>query len=1077
MSGIIYGLYEQIINGIIMENLKKIDRELVLENTQPLDPAESSKILAEYFAGILREIFAYIEVGDATVRNRVDLCNSILLHIRGCIQQGSFGFKKDETTLKRVESFLIEQDAQLLFSLVDKKANRLVAFMDADRAVRPETSISENSLFTGAPHEPSMVSELRKEILSSHRIDFLVSFIRWSGLRLIIDELARFTANGGKLRVLTTSYLGATDFKAVEQLGKLANTEIHISYDTERTRLHAKTYVFWRDTGFSTVYIGSSNISESAMTSGLEWNIKLSQYDSGDILEKIRATFEGYWNSPEFTTFIPQLDSERLRKALKSERRSGQDEQDIVAFNFDIKPYYYQQEILDKLHAAREVHHSCKNLIVAATGTGKTVIAAFDYRDFCRVYPNQPNRLLFVAHRKEILSQSLACFRGILKDLNFGSMLVGGVKPDSLDHLFISIQSFNSQELIGVTTPEFYDYIVIDEFHHAAASSYQELLDYYKPKVLLGLTATPERADGRSVLTYFEGRIAAEIRLWEAIERKLLSPFHYFGVTDDVDLSQVRWVGGKYDEGQIEKLYVFERAVAVRRAGNIIKALDRYGLDRSDIIGIGFCVTKKHAEFMSNIFNQSGIAADYLIAESEHELRENVKRRLVSKEIHFVFVVDIYNEGIDIPEVNTVLFLRPTESLTVFLQQLGRGLRLSEGKESLTVLDFVGQAHSKYSFTDRFKALFARTRKSVEQEVKTGFAHVPRGCSIQLEKQAQEYILANIRNAVNNKRNLISKLRDFREINRELKVQEFFEGYHVKPQDVYSKRVSVVGLAAEAGLLHGHEVSPERERLMSSALGRLSLADSRRWIRFLQTKLPGIQAGKGAPMPRLAPVERTMLRMFYYTVWGKGLEDLGNRFASVEEAIYWALDDPFLYDELMGLLEYRYQKIDFVDKPLAEFGREYPLDLHCSYTFYQILVALGKHTERKRSHFREGVLYLPEERLDVFFVTLNKSEKDYSPSTMYQDYSINEKLFHWQSQSRTTEESVTGRRYINQSAGGGNVLFFVREYNKETAFTSPYTCLGLADYQSHYGSAPISIVWKMREAMPGFVLQKTAKVW
>jgi len=980
--------------------------------------------------------------------------------------------------LKRVKSFLIQQDAQMLLSLVAKKASRQTALLGSEMIVRPDTSISENSLFTGAVHEPSMVSELKKEILSSHRIDFLVSFIKWSGLRLIINELTQFTANGGKLRVITTSYLGATDFKAVEQLSKLSNTEIHISYDTERTRLHAKTYVFWRDTGFSTVYIGSSNISESAMTSGLEWNIKLSQYDSGDILEKIRATFEGYWNNPEFTPFIAALDSERLRKALKSERRTSQDEASNVAFNFDIKPYYYQQEILDKLKAEREVHHSFKNLVVAATGTGKTVIAAFDYRDFCRVNPGKPNKLLFVAHRKEILSQSLACFRGILKDLNFGSMMVGGLKPDSFDHLFVSIQSFNSKELTEITTPDFYDYIVIDEFHHAAAPSYQELLDYYRPKILLGLTATPERADGRSIYSYFEGRIAAEIRLWEAIERKLLSPFHYFGVTDNVDLSHVRWVAGKYDEREIENLFVFERAVAVKRVGNVIKAIERYCLERSDIIGIGFCLTKKHAEFMSNIFNKSEIPSEFLIAESEDDVRDSVKHRLVTKEIQFVFVVDIYNEGIDIPEVNTVLFLRPTESLTVFLQQLGRGLRLSDGKEALTVLDFVGQAHKKYSFEDRFKALLSRTRKTVEHEIKNGFANVPRGCSIQLEKQAQDYILENIRNAVNNKKNLISKLHDFLEIKGELSVREFFEGYHVTPQDVYSKKppVTVVGLAAQAGLLKGYSVDQEREHLLALALGRLSFLNSRRWIRFLQTILPEIQSSKGILSHSLPAVERTMLSMFYYTVFGKGLDDLGNRFPSIEAAIYWAIDDPLLYGELMGLLDYQYVKIDFVDKSLAELGNESPLDLYCSYTSDQILVALGKHTEKKKSSFREGVLYLNEKKLDVFFVTLNKSEKDYSPSTMYQDYSINEELFHWQSQSRTTEESVTGQRYINQSANGGNVLFFVREYKEEEKFTSPYTCLGLADFQSHYGSAPISIVWKMKESLPGFVMKKTVKV-
>jgi len=309
---------------------------------------------------------------------------------------------------------------------------------------------------------------------------------------------------------------------------------------------------------------------------------------------------------------------------------------------------------------------------------------------------------------------------------------------------------------------------------------------------------------------------------------------------------------------------------------------------------------------MSEVFNKSGIPSEFLIAESVNEVRDSVKRRLVTKEIKFVFVVDIYNEGIDIPEVNTVLFLRPTESLTVFLQQLGRGLRLSEGKEALTVLDFVGQAHKKYSFEERFKALLSRTRKTVE--------------------------------------------------------------------------------------------------------------------------------------------------------------------------LYWAINDQRLFQELMDLLDYQYLKIDFVDKPLDRFGTVYPLDLYCSYTFDQILVALGKHTEQKRSSFREGALYLAEKNLDVFFVTLNKSEKDYSTSTMYQDYSINEELFHWQSQSRTTEESITGQRYINQPNNGGNVLFFVREYKKEATFASPFTCIGFADFQSHYGSAPISIVWKMKESLPGFVMKKTVKV-
>ncbi len=345
-------------------------------------------------------------------------------------------------------------------------------------------------------------------------------------------------------------------------------------------------------------------------------------------------------------------------------------------------------------------------------------------------------------------------------------MLVASNKPDDLDHLFVSIQSFNAQEMTSLAASDYYNYIVIDEFHHAAAPSYQALLEYYQPQILLGLTATPERADGQSILRYFDGRIAAEMRVYEAIERKLLSPFHYFGVTDSVNLSNLRWTLGKYDDRELENLFVLDTTIANRRVANIIQAVDRYCGERSELIGIGFCVSQAHARFMADRFNEAGIRSDYLTARSDDSLRDQVKQRLTSKAIHFIFVVDLYNEGVDIPEVNTVLFLRPTESLTVFLQQLGRGLRLCEGKEALTVLDFVGQAHSKFSFEQRYQAMLGRSRRTVEYEIKHGFLHVPRGCSIQLEKQAQEYILENIRNTINNKRNLIYKLQDYGQRNK-----------------------------------------------------------------------------------------------------------------------------------------------------------------------------------------------------------------------------------------------------------------------------------------------------------------------
>ena len=1042
------GLYEQVIYNELEAVLESTDKH---SETRRIDDAEAPKVLAKYVSEIVERGLKYLKDSGGDLDDQVALTNLIIQTI------------ESETKDNTLQPLSVAKRAEQLLALFDKQ-NSIFALDEKAKAVRPETSIAQSSLFTGAIHEPQLFSELKKEITSCNRIDMLVSFIKWSGLRLIIDELKEFTQNGGELRVITTSYMGATDVKAVEELRQLPNTKIKVTYNTTTTRLHAKAYIFYRDTGFTTAYVGSSNISNPALTSGLEWNTKITKKDLPETIDKIAATFDYYWNDKEFE-YYDEGQKERLERALKPERAI--DGLDSPVYMLDIQPYSYQQEILDKLEAERTVRGYTRNLVVAATGTGKTVISALDYRRFRKANPGKPCRLLFVAHREEILKQSLYTFRAVLKDANFGEMFVGSYKPDGLDHLFISIQTFNSQDFTKKTSQDFYDFIIVDEFHHAAAPSYKKLLEHYKPQILLGLTATPERMDGKSILGYFNDRIAAEIRLPEAIERKLLCPFQYFGVTDTVDLDTLKWAAGGYDKTELTKVYVLKEEVAKRRADMIVASVVKYVTDLEDVKGLGFCVSVEHAEFMSNHFNSCGIKSMFLTGKSPDEERHNAKSKLVSGDVKFIFVVDIYNEGVDIPEVNTVLFLRPTESLTIFLQQLGRGLRLAEGKECLTVLDFIGQANKRYNFEDKFAALLSNTTRSVTREIQEGFVAAPKGCYIQLEKKAAQYVLDNIRAAYGSTAGLVSRIGSFEDDSgKTLTFANFLDYYHLDPRSIY-KYSTFSRLCANAGVIN--RFTEPLEETVEKALARLAVIDSRRWISFLLDILPRIDS---VDFDKLSDIEKRMLQMFYISVWGKAAKDWKSN--EVRDSFKALADSSVMLGEIIDLLNYQYNRIDFIDEPV-DVGFNCPLDLHCTYTRDQLLVALDFMDP---STVREGVKWLPDQKLDVFFVTLNKSDKDYSPTTMYNDYSINEWLFHWQSQSTTSEKSKTGQRYINHKKNGSQVLLFVREFKQDhiSNGAEAYTYLGKANYVKHEGSRPMNITWKLDKPIPAKYLKKTNKL-
>ncbi len=1041
------GLYEQIINKLISSKLEELNRDQFYINEVVVDKYEAAKIFSQYLSKVI-EYALDLKKGENGIENQIALCNKVIQVLRDEIPAENFN-----------ENFL-ENGGKILSAVFSKKNFPHKDFEKYLKEITPYTKLSQSFLFTGSGAGISLESEIKKEILSSNKIFFLVSFIKWTGIRIFEKELTEYTNKGGELKVITTSYMGATDYKAIEFLSNLQNTQIKISYNTQNERLHAKAYLFYRNTDFHTAYIGSSNISRSALTNGLEWNVKFTTKEVSQIIDTFQKTFDAYWNDKEFLNYEDALHKEKLKLALKNERTY--DSTDYSVF-FDIKPYNFQEEILEKLQAERVVHNRFKNLIVAATGTGKTIISAFDYKNFIKSNPNA--KLLFVAHRKEILEQARKTFQAILRNNNFGQLWVDGIEPDNYNHVFASVQTINSKIDSLFLDKSFYDYIVIDEVHHIAASSYRVVLEKFEAKVLLGLTATPERMDGEDILKDFCDTIAAEIRLPEALNLKLLCPFQYFGISDSVDLSNVEWKNGKYVPGELSKIYTNNDA----RVGEIIFNLNKYLRDLNEVRALCFCVTKEHAKYMADKFLLAGLKADCLVSEGNNrEHRHEVRIKLQNKEINYLFVVDIFNEGVDIPEIDTVLFLRPTESLTVFLQQLGRGLRLAEGKECLSVLDFVGNSRPEYDFEGKFRALVGKTNTPIQKEIEDEFPHLPLGCSIILEEKAKENILNNIRKATSYGRTrLIQKIRNYsNQTTLPLTLKNFSEFYHIPLQQIY-KSASWKRLCVDANIIEKFPTTNEKEIVSCFQKKWLSCnADS--YFEFI-FKLA--KQNFKITYDEFNEVEKAMCLMLHYDIWTKE-----NGFNSIEESIESIGKNKILVEEIIQVLEILIDRIDFIEKEI-ELPYKQPLKVHSRYTREQILSAFGFHTFENKKNIIEGVADSKEKNTELLFITLDKSEKDFSPTTFYNDFAINENLFHWQSQNASRPDAGKGLSYVHHKKLKKKILLFVRERNQdEFGNTMGFVFLGEGDIKEHYGSKPMNVKWELKDPMPPYIYKDSAKM-
>ena len=715
----------------------------------------------------------------------------------------------------------------------------------------PQTAFSTSDLLVGGVGQPNIGNELNAELRSATSVDLICAFVIWSGVTRLREAIADLKARGGRFRVITTTYMGATEARAVAELHRLG-ADVRIAYDARTTKLHAKAWLLERPGGLATAFVGSSNLSHTALFDGLEWNVRLSNVDVPHLIKRVRTMFETLWASDHFELYRDD-DENRLSQALGGQRR-----QDQVSFvGLEVRPFDEQQRILDRLMLERLRHDRHRNLVVAATGTGKTVVAGLDYKQL-RLHHGDDLSLLFVAHRNEILEQSRQTFRHVLRDGTFGELHGRGQRATGR-HVFGMIQSLDA-DTVHRLDPEAYDVVIVDEFHHAKARSYARLLDHLRPKELLGLTATPERMDGQNVTDWFGGRIAYELRLWEAIDEGFLVPFQYFGIADDVDVSQVTWRRTGYDLEELSNVYTAEPL----RVGRLLEAIQRTHPHPGAMRAFGFCVSVAHARFMAERFTAAGVASACIEGATPMVERRRLLHELAQGRLRAVFSVDVLGEGVDVPTVDTVLLLRPTDSATVFTQQLGRGLRRAVGKRYLTVIDLIGQQRREFRFDRRLRSLIDLRRGSVREQVEQGFPYLPSGCHVELDRQCREIVLDNLRHAAQLS-TWPSLVADARELGA-VSMLEYLEKTDRSVSDLYrGSESSWTKLRRDARIEWPSPVDAEGERQLLRAIRRLQHVDDPERTSFLAAVLSSVSA----PDLRLVTErERRLLYMLHLSLWG-----------------------------------------------------------------------------------------------------------------------------------------------------------------------------------------------------------------
>jgi len=918
----------------------------------------------------------------------------------------------------------------------------------------------------------NMQEELFNSIQNCKSFIFSVAFINYSGLQLLLKAINEANIKGVKGKIITSDYLNFTEPKAIRKLMEFENIETKIYLQHTNGGFHTKAYIFEFESEYH-LYIGSSNITQSALLKNIEWNVKILSKKDHPFVIDIFNQFNELWNK---TNSLDDHFLNEYEKFIESLTEYKQNEEAFIYREETVRPNSMQLRAIQNLNNLR-TRGEDRGLVIAATATGKTYMSAFDVQNY------RPNKLLFLVHREDILLKAVESFKKVLGSKIDIGILSGNSKEFDKKYLFSTINSMQIHyERYKVDE---FDYIILDESHHAVSKSYQEVMNYFKPSFILGMTATPERSDGFELFNYFKNNIALEIRLNEAIENDLVCPFHYFGVTEveGVDYENI-------DLDNSDK--ITELLSVSKRVEYVIEKLKFYGHDGKKLKALGFCASLEHAKYMAKEFNIRGIKSIFLSGSDKVNTREQFTKELESDDsdsLQVIFSVDIFNEGIDIPSVNTVMMLRPTSSPIIFIQQLGRGLRKFKNKEYVTVLDFIGNYKKSFLIAIALNGSNYLDKDSLKVSVRNNFKGLPGTSFVQMDEIAKEQILKQLE---------FENFNSFKYLKDEY--IEFKKSINYRTPIFLMEYELLEGSPDPVKFINYSRTYIEFIKRIESSLDFSKYKISQDFLKLLSQlsfELPIKRPHEFLLIDLLLHKESISFDYFMSELGTYvGNNDNGTLIHSIRNLLGDFKDSGQL-KRYFSLIEYDKEKLlitrsnnwpkiinsdnevfikDVVRYGLTRYVREfgfidYKTPFFKLYQTYTMMDAAILSNEIKKTSSYRGQGLITHKNDYFIYVELNKSE-DIKESINYKDKIIDEFTMQWESQNKTRQDSNIGMNLINNKERKINLHMFVRKFKMIDGLSQPFIYLGLVDTYQYENNAPIRFKFKFQKPIPSKLLQE-----